>query len=92
MPQIFRIGPYIIYFWSNENKPLEPIHVHIAEGRATANATKVWITRSGKALLCNNSSRIPKKDLTNLIRVIEANSTLIIDQWYSHFEEIRYFC
>ena len=41
MPQIFRIGPYIVYFWSNENKPLEPIHVHISEGTATANATKV---------------------------------------------------
>ena len=25
MPQIFRIGPYIVYFWSNENDPLEPI-------------------------------------------------------------------
>ena len=23
MPQIFRVGPYIIYFWSNENN--EPI-------------------------------------------------------------------
>lgn len=42
MPQIFRVGPYSIYFWSNENNPLEPIHVHIAEGKATANATKVW--------------------------------------------------
>ena len=41
MPQIFRVGPYSIYFWSNENNPLEPIHVHIAEGKATANATKV---------------------------------------------------
>ena len=28
MPQIFRIGPYIVYFWSNENEPLEPVHVH----------------------------------------------------------------
>lgn len=50
MPQIFRIGPYIVYFWSNENEPLEPVHVHIAEGRATSNATKVWITSTGKAL------------------------------------------
>ena len=41
MPQIFRVGPYSIYFWSNENNPLEPIHVHIAEGKAAANATKV---------------------------------------------------
>jgi hypothetical protein len=73
MPQIFRIGAYIVYFWSNENDPLEPVHVHIAEGRATANATKIWITGSGKALICNNDTRIPRKTLQNLIRVIEAN-------------------
>ena len=49
MPQIFKIGPYVIYFWSDENKPLEPIHVHVAEGVPHANATKIWITRKGKA-------------------------------------------
>lgn len=32
MPQIFKVGNYIIYFWSNENDPLEPIHVHVSEG------------------------------------------------------------
>ena len=41
MPSLFRIGKYIIYFWSNEND--EPIHVHIGEKRPTANATKVWL-------------------------------------------------
>ena len=38
MPQIFRIGSYIVYFWSNEGIPLEPVHVHIAEGRASASS------------------------------------------------------
>ena len=51
MPQLLRIGPYIIYFWSNEISPLEPVHVHIAEGRASANATKLWITSTGKAMM-----------------------------------------
>ncbi len=92
MPQIFRIGSYIIYFWSNENNPLEPVHVHIAEGRATANATKIWITSSGKALLCNNASRIPQKTLRNMMRFIEANSNTIINKWYGQFGEIRYYC
>lgn len=92
MPQIFRIGPYIVYFWSNENKPLEPIHVHVAEGRATANATKIWITSSGKTILCNNNSQIHKKELRNLMRVIEANSNAIISKWYSQFGEIKYYC
>ena len=57
MPQIFRIAGYLIYFWSNENEPLEPIHVHITNGVPTANATKVWITQSGKCLLCHNNSK-----------------------------------
>ena len=92
MPQIFRIGAYIIYFWSNENDPLEPVHVHIAEGKASANATKIWITGSGKALLCNNNSHIPQKTLNNMVRYIEANSSLIINMWYSQFGEIRYYC
>ncbi len=31
----FLIGSYIVYFWSNKGIPLEPVHVHIAEGRAS---------------------------------------------------------
>lgn len=92
MPQIFRIGSYIVYFWSNENKPLEPIHVHIAEGRASANATKIWLTSSRKALLCNNNSKIPLNELRKMMRIIEANSKEITDKWYAQFGEIRFFC
>lgn len=29
MPQVFKIGSYWVYFWTNENKPLEPVHIHI---------------------------------------------------------------
>ena len=57
MPQIFRVGPYSIYFWSNENNPLEPIHVHIAEGKATANATKVGDTLKVLGTLRNHTTR-----------------------------------
>ena len=91
MPQLLRIGPYSVYFWSNESEPLEPIHVHISEGRAMANATKLWITSTGKVILCNNNSKIPEKILRKLIRVIEANSADIIDEWLHHFGELRYF-
>lgn len=59
MPQIFRFGEYWIYFWTNENEPLEPVHIHVAKGAPTANATKIWITSTGHCLLCNNNSRIP---------------------------------
>lgn len=28
MPQVFKLGSYWVYFWINENNPIEPIHVH----------------------------------------------------------------
>ncbi|MDD6326382.1 MAG: DUF4160 domain-containing protein [Lachnospiraceae bacterium] len=92
MPQILRIGPYSIYFWSNEGNPLEPVHVHIAEGRANASATKIWITSTGRAILSNNNSKIPEKVLSRLIRLVEANSAEIIEEWLNRFGEIKYFC
>lgn len=92
MPQIFRLGPYWVYFWSNENKPLEPVHVHVSKGSPTANATKIWITRSGKCYLCHNQSKIPDKTLHNIMRIIEARSDEVIDKWLNYFNEIQYFC
>ena len=92
MPQVLRIGPYTVYFWSNENVPLEPIHVHVAEGRAVPNATKIWITSTGKTLLCNNNSAISDRILRKIMKIIEANSSDIINEWIKHFGEIKYYC
>ena len=66
MPQLFKIGGYWIYFWSDESKPLEPVHVHVSEGRPNKNATKIWITMSGKCLKANNNSHIPDNTLRNI--------------------------
>ncbi len=92
MPQVFSVAGYWVYFWTNENDPLEPIHVHIAKGSPMPNATKVWITSTGKCYLCNNNSQIPRHILRNIMRVIEARSDYVIDKWKECFGEIRYFC
>ena len=91
MPQLFRSGPYSIYFWSNEGQPLEAVHVHIAQ-RPSANATKVWISSEGRACLCNNNSHIPDKVLHSIMRLIEARSSSIIQKWVNIFGEARYYC
>lgn len=92
MPQIFKIGSYLVYFWVNENDPLEPIHVHVSEGVPTPNATKIWITRTGKCLVCNNNSKIAPKKLNYIQEVIEARSKEIIQKWHAVFGEITYYC
>ena len=92
MPQLFRIGSYIIYFWINENNPLEPVHVHVASVRPSINATKIWITRAGKCLVQNNNSQIPERELSYIVKIIEARSADITSKWLDTFHEITYFC
>lgn len=92
MPQIFKIGSYLVYFWSNENEPLEPIHVHVSEGFPSENATKIWLTQTGKCLLCHNNSKIPSKKLRGIMDIIEARHTDIENKWFSYFKEIYFYC
>lgn len=92
MPRIFKIGSYLVYFWANENVPLEPIHVHISSGVPSGNATKVWITKAGRCVLCNNNSKIPNKVLNNILAIIEARSEEVVEKWLDFFNEIRYYC
>ena len=92
MPQVFKIGSYVIYFWLDEGKPLEPIHVHIAEGVPRENATKVWLTQSGKAIVAYRGADITPVTLRKLIRVIEANADEIRAKWLDYFDNIKYYC
>lgn len=92
MPQIFKVGSYLVFFWLNEGKPLEPLHVHVSEGVPSENSTKIWITESGRCLLCNNNSRIPPKKLRYIMAIIEARNEEIKNKWFSYFGELRYYC
>lgn len=92
MPQVFKIGNYIVYFWVSENNPLEPVHIHVALGTPVENGTKIWITKSGKCLLCHNKSRIPERKLRDIMEIIEAQHEIIISKWMNTFGEIHYYC
>lgn len=92
MPTILRVGRYVIYFWTNENNPREPIHVHVAVRHAKPNATKLWITSNGDVIVCNNNSMIPDRDLRGIIEAVRQSIDAITEAWFSYFGEIRYFC
>lgn len=71
MPQIFKAGSYLVYFWSDEGEPREPVHVHISQKRPERNATKVWLTKAGGTIVANNNSKIPNHALNELCAIIQ---------------------
>ena len=92
MPRVFEISGYLIYIWSNEGRPLEPIHFHITDGDPGPGNTKVWVTKSGKCLLCHNNSNIPKHKLNILMRIVESRISEVIQKWQETFDEVNYYC
>ena len=90
MPTILWVGKYVIFFWSNENQPLEPIHVHVAFARQSSLTAKLWITSDGTVELCHNDALIPPKTLRKIMRIVENDSSMIIAAWRAYFGEIRY--
>ena len=51
MPQLFKIGSYVVYFWINEQDPLEPVHVHLYSRRSTLCSTKISGTSAAQITL-----------------------------------------
>jgi len=92
LPNLFTVSGYKVYFWANENN--EPVHVHIAKGKPTANATKIWITRNGGCILAHNGSGIPPRELNELMDFISAQFFLICREWKKFFvtDDLRFYC
>ncbi|MFY0390236.1 DUF4160 domain-containing protein [Hominicoprocola fusiformis] len=67
-------------------------YVHVCQGAPNGNATKIWITKAGGYILCNNNSRISARILRNIMDVIEARSSEVIAKWTDFFGEARFFC
>ena len=91
MPKLFRVGKYVIFFWSDEKN--EPVHVHIGIVNPSPNTTKVWLTKHGGCIVANNKSKISQTDLNELLETIQSNFFYICSEWKRHFkgDEIRFY-
>lgn len=83
MPRLFLFQGLAIFFWTAENG--EPIHVHVARGKPSAGATKIWLTRNGGCILASNESCLSRRELANVMDFVVANYDEIRDRWLEYF-------
>ena len=92
MPRVFSVDQWIVYFWSNEGDPLEPVHVHVALKRPVEHATKIWMTKAGGCVLANNDSNVPPGDLRGIMEIISARHMEITGKWFAFFRRADFLC
>ena len=92
MPSLFTVSGYKVYFWANEQN--EPVHVHVSKGQPSPKATKIWLTRNGGCIIASNGSRIPRKELDELMELISAQFFYICSEWKRFFvtDHIDFYC
>jgi hypothetical protein len=76
VPSVKRIGPYRLYFYSEEGD--EPPHVHIQRERATA---KFWL----QPVRLARSRRFADHELLKIEKLVEENEEEIWETWHEHF-------
>ena len=76
MPTIARLGPYRVFFFSNEGT--EPPHVHVQRERALA---KFWLAPVALA----SASGFHAGELRNLERLVEENRQPRLEAWHELF-------
>ena len=92
MPRVFKMGPYLVYFWSGESDPLEPVHVHVSDRTPSKDDTKIWLAENGNAVLCHNRSGIPDHVLNRIMEAISARHEDVLARWKKHFGGARFYC
>ena len=76
MPTILRVGPYRVYFFSNEGD--EPPHVHVDRDESSA---KFWL--EPVALARNHG--FSAKELGTIASLLTQSSKVCLRQWDEHF-------
>lgn len=76
MPKFGDIGPYKLFFYSDEGN--EPPHIHIRRDRGTA---KFWLN----PIRIARSRRFGDHELRVIQELVEKNKDSILEVWNEHF-------
>ncbi len=76
MPVVLRIGPYVFFFYSQENN--EPPHIHIRRDKKKA---KFWLD----PVELHSSDGLRPHEINRLAKLVEENRTLFLEAWNDYF-------
>ncbi|MBI9016630.1 MAG: DUF4160 domain-containing protein [Phycisphaerae bacterium] len=76
MPTVLKIGPYRLYFYSNESA--EPAHIHIDRDNMSA---KFWI----KDIRLARNIGFDAHELNRIYKMVIENQEILLEAWYGYF-------
>ncbi len=93
MPVLFRSGSLVIYYWSNEGIPTEPVHVHISYNGEPSTADKFWLSKDGYFVPDKKNKNIKQKIASRMLDSFISTGGIdnLVEAWRERFHDVRYF-
>ena len=79
MPVVLRNQGYKFFFYSNEEHPLEPAHIH---ARLAGKEAKFWL--SPEVSVARNDG-FDARSIRILLDIVEQNRNLFEEKWHGYF-------
>lgn len=76
MPSVIVVGPYRLFFFSNESG--EPPHIHVRRER---NVAKFWL----QPVSLSSSGRFSAQELRDIERIVRNQQQTLLEAWNEHF-------
>jgi hypothetical protein len=76
MPVVLRIGPYVFFFYSQENN--EPPHIHVRRDESIA---KYWLKPFG----LDSAYGFAPHELNRIARLVQQNQKMLLEAWNDYF-------
>ena len=86
MPQFNWFYGHQIYYWSDEGKPLEPLHFHIAK-EPRKNATKIWILSDGTLKIGKIAKDVKPTTVNRIMQIMKEYVAEYKKEWEAFFGE-----
>lgn len=84
MPNYFRFRSYLLYFYAGDG--IEPIHVHVTQGRPSKSSIKFWLLKDGSCRVAYNRTDISAKEVKKIQKFIEINFDGFCKKWMQFFD------
>jgi hypothetical protein len=79
MPTVFRDNGIRFFFFSNEENPREPLHIH---ARAPGAEAKLWLYPRVRVAY---NAGFNELTLTRIVRTVAEHREMIREAWHEHF-------
>lgn len=79
MPRVLEINGFVLFFFSNEGNPREPMHIHV---RRAGGLAKIWLIPEIELVETHGFSA---REQRQILKLVQTHESVMKEAWNEYF-------